>query len=66
MNPEEAENCRDNMEIDGNEPEMPAQRHADVMPDEFNANYLKAYYGNSPILSSRHTLILLNVVDYSL
>lgn len=45
MNPEEAENCRDDMEIDGNEPEMPAQRHADIMPDGFNANYLKAYYG---------------------
>ncbi|XP_048132612.1 DNA primase small subunit isoform X2 [Rhodamnia argentea] len=32
MNPGEAENCREDMEIDG-------------MPDGFNANYLKAYYG---------------------
>lgn len=45
MNREEAENCREDMEIDGNEPEMPAQRHADIIPDGFNANYLKAYYG---------------------
>ncbi|KAI6707086.1 hypothetical protein NL676_010048 [Syzygium grande] len=33
------------MEIDGNEPDMPAQRHGDIMPDGFNPNYLKAYYG---------------------
>lgn len=45
MNQEEAENCREDMEIDGNDSEMPAQRHADIIPDGFNANYLKAYYG---------------------
>lgn len=58
MNREEADNCREDMEIDGNEPDMPAQRHGDIMPDGFNPNYLKAYYGNSSILSSRSTLIL--------
>ncbi|KAI3417476.1 UTP--glucose-1-phosphate uridylyltransferase [Psidium guajava] len=44
MSPEEAENCRDDMEIDGKEPEKFAQKHVDIMPDGFNANYLQAQH----------------------
>ena len=37
---EESENGREDMLIDG-------QKHGNVaVPDEFNVNYLKLYYGN--------------------
>ncbi|KAL6998031.1 hypothetical protein U1Q18_008155 [Sarracenia purpurea var. burkii] len=42
MTIEEAENGRDDMLIDGGEPKPP---QGNDVPDGFNANYLKAYYG---------------------
>lgn len=43
MTGDEAGNGRDDMLIDGCEPE-PSQENAVL--DEFNADYLKVYYGN--------------------
>lgn len=43
MTGEGTENGRDHMQIDGCEPE-PEQENA--VPDGFNADYLKVYYGN--------------------
>lgn len=45
MSREEGENERDDMLIDGNEIEQ--RRLENAVPEGFNADYLKAYYGNS-------------------
>lgn len=39
-------NGGDNMVIDGQEAESPEKKNVDVIPDGFNANYLKVYYGD--------------------
>lgn len=43
MTGEEAGSGRDDMLIDGCEPEHPQEN---AVPDGFNADYLKVYYGN--------------------
>lgn len=43
MTREGVENRRDDMLIDGFEHEQP---QGNAIPDGFNANYLKVYYGN--------------------
>lgn len=43
MTGDEAENGRDDMQIDGSEPRHHLQ--ANTVPEEFNSNYLKLYYG---------------------
>lgn len=40
----EAQNERDDMLVDDPEPQ---DEQIDDIPDEFNPNYLKVYYGNS-------------------
>lgn len=51
MMEEEFENGRDDMIIDGREPEAPEQKQGSAVPDEFNTNYLKIYYGKFRFLS---------------
>lgn len=45
MTMEEIESGRDPMEIDGFGPGGEENRRENAVPDEFNANYLKVYYG---------------------
>lgn len=45
MTMEEVDSGRDAMEIDGCEPEGQEKMRENAVPDGFNANYLKVYYG---------------------
>lgn len=47
MTREESENGPEDMLIDGNEAEAPRQKQGNAIPDGFNANYLKVYYGDA-------------------
>lgn len=44
MTRQEYVNGGDNMIIDGQETVSPEKKNVDVIPDGFNANYLKVYY----------------------
>lgn len=57
MTREEAENGRDEMEIDGCE-----QREAIAIPEGFNPNYLKVFYGKQHI----RFITLFNFIEYLL
>ncbi|KAK4741239.1 hypothetical protein SAY87_024827 [Trapa incisa] len=45
MTRDESENGPEDMLIDGNEAEAPGRKQLDAIHDEFNANYLRVYYG---------------------
>lgn len=58
---EEAENGRDDMQIDG---PVPEPERGLAVPDGFNPDYLKIYYGNCSCSTNLLLVILIFILSY--